>query len=456
MKTAERMHDSATTNSPPLRPGHIGRLTALTMGAGAVAAVVLAALGFGGATEPVITGVVLLAFAASWSMYAVLSIRRSDQPQRWAYVPAVVLAVLGGASLLLRPSAEVLSNLGWVWPIGLLALAVWMMVQSRRSLSSWSRRAVLYPIFAVMIVGSFGGAYETVREAQDRSTYAMPGQLVDVGGYRLHISCTGTGSPTVVLEGGLGEPSTMMAGWIAPSVATATRVCVYDRAGRGWSDLAPDSRDGTPVTDLHTLLERHGEVGPFVLAGHSSGGLYVQAYAATYPDDVAGMVLLDSQPVAAFTGLPDYPAFYAGFRKATGVMPSAARFGVMRIVSASVAGSLPELQRAEERSLLSTASHNRSLRDEFLALPSAMAQARLLTTLGAKPLVVVTAEKDAQAGWLPLQDELARLSSNSDHRVLPDVDHASLTEDEAAAAISSRAITDVVHAVRTHTAIPTS
>ena len=366
------------------------------------------------------------------------------------------MGVLGIASLVLRPTAEAMSALGWVWPIGLVALAVWMIVQSRRSLHSWSRRAVLYPIFALMVVGGLGGAYETVREAQDRSTFAMPGQLVEVGGHRLHIHCTGTGSPTVVLEGGLGEPATMMEGWIAPAVASTTRVCVYDRAGRGWSDPAPESQDGLAVVaDLHTLLERHGEVGPFVLAGHSSGGVYAQAYAATYPDDVAGLVLLDSQPADALTRLPDYPAFYAGFRKATGVMPSASRFGLMRLISTTVAGSLPDHDRAEERAFLSTANHNRSLRDELLALPSAMDRARSLTTLGAKPLVVVSAQKDAQTGWLPLQDELARLSTNSDHRVLDDVDHASLTEDEAAAEISSRAVTDVVQSLRSNTPVPT-
>ncbi len=195
-------------------------------------------------------------------------------------------------------------------------------------------------------------------------------------------------------------------------------------------------------------------MGPFVFAGHSSGGVYVQAYAATYPDDVAGVVLLDAQPADAFTGLPDYPAFYAGFRKATGLMPSLSRFGIMRVISTTVAGSLPDRQRGEERSFLSTARHDRSLRDELLALPAATARARSLTTLGDKPLVVVTAEKDAQAGWLPLQDQLARLSSNADHRVLADVDHASLTEDEAAAAISSRAITDVVKSVRSHIPVP--
>ncbi len=248
------------------------------------------------------------------------------------------------------------------------------------------------------------------------------------------------------------------AGWIAPAVATTTRVCVYDRAGKGWSEAATAPQDGLAVvSDLHTLLERHGEHGPFVIAGHSSGGVYAQAYAATYPDEVAGLVLLDSQPGTALTDLPDYPAFYAGFRKATGLMPSVARFGLMRLISTTaVAGSLPDHERAEERAFLSTASHNRSLRDEFLALPAAMERARSLTTLGAKPLVVVTAEKDAQKGWLPLQDQMAGLSSNSVHWVLADATHASLTEDETNAAISSRAITDVVQSVRTHTPLPTS
>ena len=111
----------------------------------------------------------------------------------------------------------------------------------------------------------------------------MPGRLVDVGGHKLHINCTGTGSPTVVLEPGLGEPSTAMA-WIAPDVAATTRVCVYDRAGRGWSESAGAPQDGVQVaTDLHTLLDRAGEHGPYVLAGHSAGGLYVLNFAAALP-----------------------------------------------------------------------------------------------------------------------------------------------------------------------------
>jgi pimeloyl-ACP methyl ester carboxylesterase len=115
-----------------------------------------------------------------------------------------------------------------------------------------------------------------------------------VGGHRLHLYCTGTGSPTVVLEPGHGGSSSDF-GWITPAVARDTRVCVYDRAGRGWSDATDGPQDGAHIAaDLHTLLERAHVPGPYVLAGHSFGDLYIQSFAAQFPDQVAGMVLLDS------------------------------------------------------------------------------------------------------------------------------------------------------------------
>jgi pimeloyl-ACP methyl ester carboxylesterase len=124
----------------------------------------------------------------------------------------------------------------------------------------------------------------------------MPSQLVDVGGYKLHINCTSSGTPAVVLEAGLGEPSSMMAGWIAPAVAASTKVCVYDRAGQGWSEPAAAPQDGlATAAALHTLLARAHVSGPYVLVGHSTGGIYMQIFAATYPGQVAGMVLRDSQ-----------------------------------------------------------------------------------------------------------------------------------------------------------------
>jgi pimeloyl-ACP methyl ester carboxylesterase len=455
MKTTQHTHDLITDSPVDLgRSGHIGRITALTMSAGAFAALILALVVFGGGTEPIITGTVLLAFAASWATFAALARHRTDQPQQWARVPAATMAGAGIVCLALRPDDAQMRAAAWVWPIGLVALAVWMVVQSRRSLRSWSRRVVLYPIFGLMIVAGIGAAYETVQEAQDRATYAAPGELVDVGGHRLHINCTGTGGPTVVLEAGLGEPSTIMAGWIAPAVSSTARVCVYDRAGKGWSDPAPEGADPLAVvTDLHTLLERHGEAGPYVLAGHSSGGVYVQAYAATYPDDVAGLVLIDSQPRTALTDLPGYSGDYAALRKASGIAQPGARFGVMRLVSNMSSGALPDSVRAQERAFGSTAGQARSMRDELAALPTVMERAQALTGVGDKPVAIVTAEQDAMDGWLQLQAEMARLSTNSRHRSVPDASHTSVVEDEHDAANASRAILDVVQSVRTHSTL---
>ena len=149
------------------------------------------------------------------------------------------------------------------------------------------------PVLVILMLLALGGVYEQVSEST-APTVAMRGQLVDVGPYRLHLECTGSGSPTVILEPGGGGSAASM-GLIAPAVARDSRVCVYDRAGRGWSDFAASPPDGAQIaTDLHTLLHRAHVPGPYVLAGHSFGGLYVRAYAAKYPQEVAGLVLVDS------------------------------------------------------------------------------------------------------------------------------------------------------------------
>ena len=199
-------------------------------------------------------------------MLAVLSIRFTDQPQRWAAAPAVFMGL--GGLLLVVFGSSVHDVLSWVWPPALLALAVWMVVGIQRQLRSRGGRWLLYPVLAVLAISAVGGGYETVREAVDAKAYPMPGQLVDVGGHRLHLNCTGSGSPTVVLEPGAGAMSSNL-GWITPAVARDTRVCVYDRAGRGWSDPADTTQDGAQIaTDLHTLLHARRRARP-VRAGRS-------------------------------------------------------------------------------------------------------------------------------------------------------------------------------------------
>src|SRR6266576_594548 len=441
----------------PTRKGRVGLVVAGSIFTGFVAALVLVIGPFGGAQEHVIMGTALLGWAFGWALLAALSIRWTDQPQRWAIVPAALMGLAGVGLLVFRPDATAMNLLGWIWPIALIALAVWMAVQARRNLRSLARRLVLYPLWVGFVLAGVGGGYETIQEQVDRTAFAMPGHLVDVGGRRLYVHCTGSGSPPVVLVSGLAETSIYWGGWIAPAVARNTTVCAYDRAGQGWSDPPATPQDGAAVaTDLHTLLVNAQIPGPYVLVGHSTGGAYIRVFAARYPDQVAGMVFLDSQPNEALTGLPDFPSQYGILRRASALFPSLARLGVFRLVNQFASDPLPVPTRDEERAAVSTASLNRIQRDEFAELPMTLKAAAALTTLGGRPLIVITAGKGAQAGWLPLQDKMTGLSTNSDHRVLPDTDHPGVVHDKAGAAVASQAILDVVASVRSGGPLPKS
>jgi pimeloyl-ACP methyl ester carboxylesterase len=131
----------------------------------------------------------------------------------------------------------------------------------------------------------------------DSVPYPAPGRLVDVGGWRLHLHCTGDARPsqaTVILEAGLGDFSVEWS-LVQPAVARFTRVCSYDRAGDGWSEIGPHPRTFRQIVyELHTLLERAGERPPYVMVGHSYGGWLVRQYQLTYALEVAGMVLVEA------------------------------------------------------------------------------------------------------------------------------------------------------------------
>src|SRR5205814_10187939 len=133
-----------------------------------------------------------------------------------------------------------------------------------------------------------------------------------------------------------------------------------------------------------------------------------------------------------------------------------ARLGVFQLVNRFARDPLPVAGRDEERAVVSTWILTRIQRDEFAELPATLKEAAALTTLGDRTLIVVTAAKGADTGWLPLQDKMAGLSSNSIHRILADTDHPGLIHDKAGAAASSQAIFDVVAAVRTAAPLPKS
>jgi pimeloyl-ACP methyl ester carboxylesterase len=155
------------------------------------------------------------------------------------------------------------------------------------------RRGLLVIFLLPFVLIAVGFVYETIMQAGDAQRYPPPGQLVDVNGYAMHIHCVGEGSPTAILESGSGGFSVQHAA-LQNQLRENTRVCAYDRAGMGWSESRPETRTAFQVAyELHTLLENASIEPPYVLVGPSLGGLFVRAFAAEYPDEAAGLVLLD-------------------------------------------------------------------------------------------------------------------------------------------------------------------
>jgi pimeloyl-ACP methyl ester carboxylesterase len=431
----------------PEPTGRIGWIVAGSLATGLLAGLLLVAAPFIPPQEAAVTGALLCGFAVGWAMLAGLSARFTTQPQRWAAVPAAFMGL--GGLLLIGFGPQACDVLTGIWPPALLVMVVWVLVRARRQLPSPIRHWLLYPVLAVLALASVGGGYETAAEAADAAAYPMPGQLIDVGGHRLHLNCTGSGSPTVVLEPGAGAMSSNL-GWITPGVARATRVCVYDRAGRGWSEPTDTPQDAAQIAaDLHTLLHSAHVPGPYVLAGHSFGGLYALTFAARYPDEVAGMVLVDSTaPASATAAEPGDESSYDGAGRVSALASISARLGLARVVGQLSDDGLPPRAGDEVQAGTSTADNLRSTIDEYVHGSASTQQAASLRDFSDKPLVVLTAGVGHDAAWSAAQNHLAGLSTDSVHRVVDGATHETLVADQEHAATTTQAILQVVSAAR--------
>src|SRR5215207_4027128 len=319
----------------------------------------------------------------------------------------------------------------------------------RRGLGSRVRRGLVWMIAGLLTLAVIGAIYQAIATVIDQRTYPPPGDLVDVGDHSFHINCIGQGSPTVILEAAnLG----MSAHWVRvqQQLAQTTRVCAYDRAGMGWSERGPEPRDARQVSsELHSLLKGAGTEGPYVMVGHSYGGLYARMYAARYSEEVAGVVLVDSSHPEQFTRSPEGRAMYEQTRRLGAVLPFLTRLGVIRLSNYFPAHpDLPSQQRAQIEAFNSSTRHLSTTVEEFRATPETAAQVRSTQSLGNKPLVVISAGTQPPS-WLELQDELAALSPNSSHRVVDGATHESLLYERRDAQVSIAAIEQLVEAVRT-------
>ena len=273
--------------------------------------------------------------------------------------------------------------------------------------------AGLASLLGFMLVGYM---YEPIAEAADVKAYPPPGQLVDVGGYRLHINCTGTGSPTVIIEAGLGDWSTSWGGYVQPEVAKTTRVCTYDRAGMGWSEAGPLPRDAAQfVKELHTLLQNADISGPYVMVGHSLGGLAVRVFVHDYSSEVAGVVLIESMnPKQLSQSSTEVHSQSNTQAQPFSLQAALARFGVARLL-VKLPGIAPSLPANEEAyyPLYVRPQSFQATANESKGMPAAGAQAATVKTFGDLPLIVLTAKLNDIPSWPKWQTELLQLSSNS-------------------------------------------
>lgn len=173
------------------------------------------------------------------------------------------------------------------------------------SLARWANIVITAAAVAVPALDSANGQSAV---ASPPPPYPAPGRMVDVGGWRLHLNCTGDSTrsaPTVILEPGIGDFSVEWS-LVQPGVAKFARVCSYDRAGDGWSDTGPDPRTFHQIVyELHTLLTNAGVRPPYILAGHSYGGWLIHEYRAEFPTEVAGMVFVDAGALDPWRMTPD-------------------------------------------------------------------------------------------------------------------------------------------------------
>ncbi len=293
-------------------------------------------------------------------------------------------------------------------------------------------------IGGVLLLLVAGTLYESLSEAADARANPPPGQMVDVGGFRMHINCTGGGTPTVLIEAGLGDWSSSW-GLVQPGVAKSTRVCTYDRAGLGWSEPGPLPRDARQFArELHALLHHANVPGPYILVGHSMGGLPVRVFVHDYPSEVAGVVLIDSM----YPGQLNYVTQADVFS----TLSVLARFGIVRLLakpSGVVDNAVPH---AAASSTMSTRPQSlQTFADEIRGIPDSLAQADAAGSFGDLPLIVLSRGLDADPDWQAGQAELSRLSSSSQHLIAGHSGHSiQISQPDAAVA----AILNVVEQVR--------
>ena len=300
----------------------------------------------------------------------------------------------------------------------------------------WIKRIALGAGVLAGVVVVSGIAFEQWSRWKVSREYPPIGQLFEVDGRSMHLNCSGTGAPTVVLQSGLDILGSLSWVSVQPDIAETNRVCSYDRAGILWSDGRDELPSANQVTErLHSLLGVASEKPPYVLVGHSLGGPLITVFADHYRDEIEGIVLVDSshpaqmsrfspELITAMGGPP--PPLIAKVMVAT---------GLLRLLES---GSAEDFQDKTQAALMYLPQSIPGMLSEFAALEEMLGEPFEAGSFGNLPIVVLTAGKlpdelppsmtpelkaDWAEVWSELQIELNALSTNSERRVIDDATH---------------------------------
>ena len=339
----------------------------------------------------------------------------------------------------------------------------------------WTKRILLGLLAVLILLVIIGSIYEALGRKNAREAYPPPGKLVDVGGRKMHIDCRGTGSPTVILESGLGTGGTTDWTLVHDEIASFTRTCAYDRAGIMWSDPKDTPQDAAAVTeDLHALLKGAGITDPLILVGHSIGGPYTRTYVGKYGEQVAGLVMVDPSHPDQIARLGKVVSIDVHPKRASTLIHTAKALAWTGIVRFMISrGEKPKLRTDAETKRLGDAlvkaaayssSSIKGSASELDGFDRTMDQARAVHSFGNRPLIVLTAMAPmkpeqlkglglkAEEGdrfkqeWKALHTEQAAFSTRGRQQIVPDATHYIQVDRPEVVIAAVREVVDTVRA----------
>jgi len=304
----------------------------------------------------------------------------------------------------------------------------------------WLKRIAIGLVVLILAITLFGAGYEYLARRDAHRNYPPPGEMVDIGGRKMHLDCRGTGSPTVILESGLDTNGSLSWDKVQDEIARITRTCSYDRAGVMWSEPKSGPQDADAVAaDLHALLNGAGITGPLVMVGHSLGGPYIVNFTRKFGEDVKGLVFVDSSHPDQLERLPAAVPNPAEVPFTYKALAALSWTGVSQIIPDSDVPGMPDRIKPIGKAWRGE-TFGASVK-EMENITATFMQSGGLRSLGDRPLVVLAAMEpipeemlaalnmtaqdglDMKTVWKELSTDAATWSTQSRLQFVPDSGH---------------------------------